>query len=56
MYSLMIFSIHLTSRDCREEEISDFDTDFKNVWVAALVVIRKAELEKHEVHFIFDEL
>ena len=30
MYSLVIFSIHLTSSDCREEEISDFDTDLQN--------------------------
>lgn len=41
MYSLMIFSIHLTSRDCREEEISDFDTDLQNVWVSALLWIRE---------------
>ena len=31
MYSLVTFSIHLTSSDCREEELSDFDTDLQNI-------------------------
>ena len=39
MYSLVIFSIHLTSSDCREE-ISDFDTDLQNGMSVCSVVVK----------------